>query len=142
MKKLFATLALIITLTTGAFAGNENVKPEVLDAFNNQFATAQDVAWEAENNYYKVTFSYNDEILFAFYTTEGECMGITRYIVSTELPQKLKDSLKKKYADYWIADLFKVVNEEGTSYYITLQNANNKIVLESANQSNWKPFRI
>jgi hypothetical protein len=142
MKKIITTLALIITLVTGAFGSNKKIDPEVLNAFKNQFTNAQEVTWVAADNYYKATFFLNGEFLFAFYNTDAELLGVIQYISSTELPENLRTSLKKNYTGYWIADLFEVVNGEGTSYYITLQNADTQIILQSKNQTSWRLFPI
>ena len=140
MKKILTVLAIMITVTTTAFAG-EKIDQKVLDAFQKEFAGAKDATWQERNNFYEVTFEYNGERVFAFYNSKAELICVTRYILSTELPFYLQKSLKKNYADFWITDLFELSNEEGMSYYITLQNADNKIILESKDHSNWKLFR-
>lgn len=131
-------MAMMITLTTGAFAGEEKVKPEVLDAFNNKFTSAQDVTWMAGTNYYKAAFIYNGAWVFAYYNTTAKLVRLTRHVSSTQLPFYLQNSLKKKYADYWITDLVEESTVKGFSYYITLQDADQKIVLKSKNGSDWE----
>ena len=133
-------LAMMITLTTSAFAGNEKVKPEILEAFKNQFASAQEITWLVGSNYYKAAFTCNGAWMFAFYNTEAEFLGTVRHISSTQLPFYLQSNLKKNYARYWITDLFELSNEEGTRYYITLQDADQKIVLRSGYGSGWEVY--
>ena len=139
MKKMTLTLAIALS-TLCSFAGEVNVSGKVLDAFNNSFATAKDVTWTASRNYYKAAFVFNNQHVFAFYSTEGELMGLTRYISSLDLPISLQASLKKDYNNYWISDLFEVSNSEGTSYYITLENADAKLVLKSISGDDWKSY--
>jgi hypothetical protein len=140
MKKIIVTLAVALS-TLCSFAGEVNVNAKVLDAFNSNFATAKEVTWTASRNYYKAAFVFNDQHVFAFYYADGELMGLTRYISSLDLPISLQASLKKDYSNYWISDLFEVSNSEGTSYYITLENADAKVVLKSAGSEDWKTYQ-
>ena len=140
MNKMILTLGLTLCMSF-AFAGEENVSPEVLNSFNNEFSTAKEVEWTVGSNYYKATFIFNGNHVFAFYNTEGELLGLTRYISSLDLPIGLQKDLKKSYSACWISDLFEVANNEGTSYYITLENAEKKIVLRSAGSNNWTTFK-
>jgi hypothetical protein len=137
MKKILIAITIIFTLTANVFAGEEKIKPEVLNAFKNKFSNAQDVVWVAGSNYYKATFNYYGHRLFAYYTTTGKLKGVTRYISSSELPLYLQHNLQKKYADFWITDLVEESNQNGFNYYITLQDADQKIVLKSKYGSDW-----
>jgi hypothetical protein len=67
-------------------------------------------------------------------------LGVTRYISSGNLPINLQTSLKKSYDNYWISDLFEVAKYDNTSYYITLENADTKLVLKSNGGSNWSVY--
>jgi hypothetical protein len=49
--------------------------------------------------------------------------------------------LKREYDEYWISDLFEVSGNEGTAYYITLENANTKLVLKSSGGKGWDTFK-
>lgn len=136
------TLALTLTIgTMSAFAGNENVSPKVLDAFSNDFTTAKEVEWTAGTNFYKAAFTFNEKHVFAFYNTDGELLGLTRYISSLDLPMNLQSSLKKDYSDYWISDLFEVANNNGTNYYITVETADTQIILKAAGDGDWKSYK-
>ena len=67
-------------------------------------------------------------------------MAMTRNISSLDLPMTLQTSLKK-YTGYWISDLFEISNNDGTNYYITMENAGSKIVLKSNSGGNWNVFK-
>jgi uncharacterized protein YegP (UPF0339 family) len=138
MKKMIVTLAIAIS-SFSAFANDENVNQKVLDAFNTEFTTAKEVEWSAGPDYYKATFNYNGKYVFAFYSENGELLGMTRYISPSDLPLSLQTNLKKNYEGYWVSDLFEVSKNEGTSYYITLENADAKIILNSAG-TRWTVF--
>jgi hypothetical protein len=141
MKRMMITLVMIVTLTSGAFAGNEKIKQEVLDAFKNKFPYAQDVTWTEGDSYYQATFTFNGARLNAFYSTEAKLKYVARNIISTQLPLYLQNSLKMNYAHYWITDLFELSGKKGFSYYITLEDADEKVVLKSAAGSDWELYK-
>ena len=140
MKKMIMTLAVALG-TLVAFAGEENVNRKVLDAFKNEFAAAQQVEWSTGDNFYKAAFVFNNKHVFAFYNMDGELIGITRYLSSMDLPLNLQVSLKKSYTNYWISDLFEVAKKDNTTYYITLENADTKIVLKSTDGNSWESYQ-
>ncbi len=140
MKKMILTLAIAVS-TLSAFAGEENVNQKVLDAFKTEFSTAKEVAWSAGNNYYKATFTYNGKHVFAYYKENGELLGLTRYLSPADLPISLQRSLKNDYEDYWISDLFEVVKNEESGYYITLENADTKLVLKAGDIYGWSVYQ-
>jgi hypothetical protein len=139
MKKLIIAAAMFVSLS--AFAGKEKVNEKVLNAFNTEFAGAQEVEWTIRPDYFKASFGMNGQRVFAFYNTDGELMGLTRNIPSSQLPVKLLTSLRKNYNSYWISDLFEVSNNEGTSYYVTLENGDNKVVLKSLGGNDWSNYK-
>ncbi len=142
MKKIMMMLALVVTLTTTyAFTGEETINKQTLKAFKTEFASATDAAWTVGNDYYKVTFTMNQQKLFAYYSTTGEFMAVTRFISSFNLPINLQSNLKKSYSNYWISDLFEMANPDGTAYYVTLETADSKIVLKSADANKWTLYQ-
>ena len=138
MKKIMMMLALVLTIGTSfAFTGEEAVNKQALNAFKKEFAGATEAAWTVGNDFYKVTFSLNDQKLFAYYNIQGEFLAVTRNISSLQLPLSLQTSLKRSYNSYWISDLFEVAKNDGTNYYVTLETADTKIVLKSADGTDW-----
>lgn len=139
MKKIILMLAITIS-TLSAFAGEE-VNPRVLASFKNEFASAKEVAWTVTADYFKAEFTFNGQYVNAFYNTDGELMGLTRNITSLELPMNLQASLKKSYEDFWISDLFEITRSNITGYYITLENADSKIVLKATAGEDWSIYK-
>jgi hypothetical protein len=139
MKKMIMTLAVALS-TLCSFAMEVEVSSKVLDAFKTEFAGAKEVSWTAGENFYKASFIYNDQYVFAFFSTEGEMLGMTRYISSVDLPMSLQTGLKRNYNNYWISDLFEVSNNDGTGYYLTVENADSKIVLKSNVGGTWNVY--
>lgn len=141
MKKMILSLAIAFTTLSAFAAGEDNVNQKVLNAFKSDFINASEVEWTVANDYYKASFVYNDKYVFAYYSSDGELLGMTRYISSTDLPIHLQMNLKKKYSNYWVSDLFEVAKSDATSYYLTIENADTQIVLKSTGGSDWSVFK-
>lgn len=140
MKKMILTLAIAVSSLV-AFAREVNVSKKVLDAFKTEFNTAKEVEWTAGSDYYQAGFKYNEKYVFAYYSLDGELLGLTRYISPVDLPLSLQIDLKKKGNGYWVSDLFEVAKNGTTSYYLTLDNADSKKVLKSTGGDDWEIFK-
>lgn len=142
MKKIMMVLALALTVTTSfAFTGEEAISRQALTTFKNEFSGATNTAWSVGHNYFKVTFTLNDQQLIAYYNNQGEFIAMTRFISSFQLPLNLQKSLRKSFKTSWVTDLFEVANDEGTTYYVTLKTADTTIVLRSVDGSNWSVYQ-
>jgi hypothetical protein len=136
--------AMMLTMgLSTVFANNEEtINQRAVNSFKKEFANAQDVNWVSSKDYVKATFKLNDQVMFAYYDHTGELLVITRNILSNQLPIHLLSGMKKDYQNYWITDLFELLStENGTSYYVTLENADQKIVLKSTGSSGWDVFK-
>lgn len=140
MKKILLMLAITIG-TMSAFAGETGVDPKVLEAFKNEFTAAKEVSWTASANHYKAEFVFNGQHVSAYYSKEGELMGLSRFITSVDLPLGLQANLKKTYGEFWISDLFEVTKSNSTTYYITLEDADTQVVLKASPDENWSVYK-
>lgn len=142
MKRLFLimTLATLLIGTSSFAADDTNVSQTVMNSFQSSFKSATDVNWSVSSSYFKVSFMMSGQSVSAYYNAEGQMMAMTRIISLNQLPLTLQASLKKKYDGFWISDLFEMANEDGTQYYITLENADTTIVLKSSD-TDWMQFR-
>lgn len=144
MKKIILTLmtAFVLTITIGYAAKKDgNVPQYVESAFNSNFNFAKNVQWQKMDNYYEVIFNQHGRTLFAFYSEDADFMGIANYILSDKLPVTLKADLKTKYSNYWISDLFTYSINDKPGYVVTLENADQKIMLKSDNGKTWHLYR-
>ena len=140
MKKVILMLVVMIT-TLSSFATDEKVNQKVLNAFQQEFATASEVTWTTASDYYKADFTFNGQHVNAFFSLDGDLLGVTRNITVLDLPMSLQAGLKKSYSDYWISDLFEVSAGEETSYYVTLESADYSTVLKSVGAQGWTTFK-
>lgn len=143
MKKMMLVWALMLTVGIGSSFAHfaETVSQEVINAFKKDFSGAQDVTWESGKTFAKATFTMNDQVMFAYYSKEGELQAVTRNIISAQLPINLLADLKKSYGQYWITDLFEMAANNSTSYYITLQNGDQNMILKSNGAAGWEVFK-
>jgi hypothetical protein len=134
MKTVVIALTLLASVfTKSSFANDANaVAPEVLKAFQSTFAAAKGADWTVADDLYKVQFSLDGQYITAFYKMDGTIAAITRHIASVQLPVNLLAALKNDYKEYWISELFELSNDEGVQYYVTLENADTKMVLKSS----------
>jgi hypothetical protein len=142
-KQVILSIATMLMMGISAFAGvNDEVKvsQQAQQSFKRDFTNARNISWEQKQDFVKVTFSLNEQVLFAYYNNNGELQAVVRNIVSDQLPINLLADLKKDYNDFWITDLFEIASDDQTAYYVTLENANKKIVLKSESASNWNVF--
>lgn len=140
MKKIILTLAIAVSSIGAAFAGEE-VSAKVLGAFQKEFTTAKEITWTIAEHYYQATFLYNDQYVSAYYTPDGDLVGLTRFISPADLPLTLQSDLKKHHTGYWVTDLFEVSKDGSTAYYITLEDADSKVVLKSVDGSAWENYK-
>lgn len=142
MKPLLIVLTVISSLfTTASNANSFPINSEAaLKAFQTRFASANQVNWSASNDLYKVSFAINEQQAVAYFDANGTFMGLTRNVVSTHLPLALQASLRSTYEDMWITDLFEFTTDGGVQYFVTLENADQKIVLKS-NITGWHLFK-
>jgi len=141
MKRILSiTTALVMTLgTTFAAPTNGNDHDNITASFRKEFQQAQIISTEAGSNYTKLTFKMNGAVMFAFYSTSGELLAITHNITSDQLPLQLLLQLKHNYNDYWISDLFECDTNGSSTYYITLETADQKLTLRSSDNQ-WETY--
>src|SRR5437763_16778440 len=142
MKRLFLVLTLSLSLTSiRSFSNGIEVSGNVLESFNQSFKNASDVNWSIVDHYYKASFVINDQHIAAFFNEEGQMIAMTRNITANQLPISLQLSLKKNYSNYWITDLFEMNDEQGISYYVSIENGDATVVLKSNTLTDWYSFK-
>jgi len=132
MKKSLFLAAVAILFTVSSFAspvtGPDNKKAAAL--FSKVFVNAESVQWEQNSKFLSATFKLNGAFLSAHFSPNAELIGVSRNITSSQLPLHLFAQLKKNYSNYWISELFEYATKEDDSYYVTLENADQILVLK------------
>jgi hypothetical protein len=120
---------------------SEKINRLVSNSFKNDFRNAVIISCEVSRNVTNLTFVMNDLIMHAFYAGNGDLLGVTRNILTSQLPIDLLLKFRQDYQDYWVTDLFEVTSREDHAYFITLENAGTRIVLRSADNFNWEIYK-
>jgi hypothetical protein len=143
MKKTILALALVLTIGLSTTFANraEGVSEKIINSFKQDFADARDIQWEISKEYVKATFSLSGQIMFAYYSADANLLAVTRNLVSGQLPINLLADIKKNYSSYWITQLFEMAIDHETSYYITLENENQTVVMKSNGAAGWEVFK-
>ncbi|MEO6719724.1 MAG: hypothetical protein ABIN67_05120 [Ferruginibacter sp.] len=125
MKKLVVILtAAVMLFSAFTFAtDSDNVNARVKAAFLHDFSAASDVSWGKTSDFYFATFTLNHVEVNAAYTEQGELVGTSRTMETSQLPLSVSLALAKKYDGYEVAKKVLELTFEGqTRYYITVAN--------------------
>ena len=140
-KKMLTLMAFAILSITSVFAGGNDVNKNALAAFSASYSKATNVKWNKEENYYVASFQMNGQWLNALISEEGEMIAVSRNILPTELPLKLQATINNNYSAYWISDLVEYAVDNETKYFITVENADAKTILENVGTYDWSVMK-
>ena len=137
MKKLVTILtAAVMLFSAFTFAmDSDNVNARVKTAFIKDFSAASDVSWGKTSEFYFATFTLNHVEVNAAYNEQGELLGTSRALESSQLPLSVSLAIGKKYDGYDISKkVLELTFEEETRYYVTVVNSTHILKLKcSAN---------
>jgi hypothetical protein len=118
MKKTIFATALLIALSTAAFATEKNVDKKLLNDLTTALKNSPEGKWTGKAEYSQVTFNFNDKIAAAYYDpNNNELLGFGIHFTQPDLPQFILDAIKKKYSDWLIADAMVFIDETGYVNY-------------------------
>lgn len=143
MKKQFLTLAIALMMSISSLFANDNteVSDKIINSFKKEFVDARDVQWEKTRDMVRATFKMNTQVMFAYYSNEGTLLAVSRNILSSQLPMSLLVDIKKNYSQFWITDLFEIVMDNETSYYLTVENRDQIMTLKANGSNGWEVFK-
>ena len=132
---------MLMTAISFSFANTtDGINGNVTTSFKKDFVNAKEVKWENGKVFVKATFKWNEQVTYAYYSKDGELIAITRNILTSQLPINHLINLHKNYTAYWITDLFEINANNETSYYLTVENADYKMVLKADNTGDWDVY--
>lgn len=127
MKKLrtvFAAAALLLATSAFATSGPEKVSPTVKAAFEKSFNGVVNVNWQKSEGFYFANFELNSKEVSVAYNEQGELLGISRVIETTQLPLNVSLAISSKYQNYTVAKTTTELTYDGqTSYYVLAENS-------------------
>lgn len=135
MKKLTTIVAAaLLLLSTSAFAKEKKGKDvisKVKTAFARDFSKASETTWKINNGFYIAQFNYNNTVAEAAYNNDGELIGFSKRVKTTDLPLAVTLAIGQKYEGYQVAEKADEVNfEKETSYYVNVGNGKEQLKLK------------
>ncbi len=131
MKKLMIASLLIAVLGTSAFAADaDKVSAKVTSSFEAAFYGAKNVRWTLQPAYIRATFELNDETIEAFYTADGEAIGVSRKMEFKKLPLNAISRIKKEYATYTAKEVIEFDRDGERTFYVSLVDGDKTQILE------------
>jgi hypothetical protein len=118
-KKIFTVTAAILFTFSAAFARDIKPVPDaIVSELQQEFKNASNVTWKTTPTFYKAAFTVGNNPLEAFYSYEGRLIGVSRKITVDQLPLGLIKKVNEKGAATEITDLFELLTDRGTEYFI------------------------
>lgn len=118
-RVLIITTALLMSFSA-IFANDIKPVPKsIVNELNREFKEISNLQWKTTDNYYKASFIDNGQPLEAFYSYEAKLIGVSKVIKLNQLPMNLAKEAKEKGAPNQVTQLFELLTERGTEYFIT-----------------------
>jgi hypothetical protein len=146
MKRIFVTIAITALFSANIFAANSvaitedgtaGVSYTVINKFNTDFVRAQNVNWKVNSNFQKATFTLDGEKMSAFYSLQGEYMGLTQNVQFKALPTKAKKEIGQKYEGYFVQEVIKLdADDDTTVYFVDLKKDNDEFLVRVTPSAN------
>jgi hypothetical protein len=121
MKKIIATLIILVTVTT-AFA-MPPVTEIVLKQFNSSFPTVENAKWYEGDNYFEVYFEKDQTQYHIQYDQQGKVMSTRNYYAGAKLSPFIKARVSEKYPGKTIFGVTEITNQDEMYYVIALEDA-------------------
>ena len=139
--KIIGLFTAIILFSNISFANGIEPSEALQKEFNKAFAQSTDVEWEKVADYYKASFLMDGKFLTVYFDAFNNIESISRNITTSMLPLILQSNMKEKLSETsWIADCFELLNENGTEYFIVVENADQKVFYQ-ANETSWDLYK-
>lgn len=131
MKKLFLAALMAVAVAGSAFAADASkLSNKVKNNFEAQFAGAQNIEWAIRDTYTKFSFTLAGERVEAFYSQEGELIATSRKVEFSRLPVSAIQHIQKNYGAYKTEETIEFDQDGDRSYYVSLDKAGKKIILQ------------
>jgi hypothetical protein len=124
MKKeiIVLTAALLLTASTMFAQEARQVPSVVVNELHKEFKDISDLQWKTVSELYKATFTVDGSQREAFFSADGSLTALSRKLSIDQLPLALVKEVKEKATTYGIADLFELLTDNGTEYFLEINN--------------------
>lgn len=139
--KIIGLFTAIILFSNISFANGIEPSEALQKEFNKEFAQSTDVEWEKVADFYKANFLMDGKFLTVYFDAFNNIESISRNISTSALPLILQSNMKDKLSETsWIADCFEIFSENGTEYFIVVENADQKVFYQ-ATETDWDLYK-
>ena len=101
--------------------------------FKTDFKSADDAMWTVTPSSQKVSFTQNNIDYTAFYSFNGDYLGITQNVSYKRMPSAVKKEITNEYKGYEVSNVIKYKThgaDEPVVYFVDMKNAAKEIVLK------------
>lgn len=132
MKKILLATALLVTLTTGAFADGKKTNAKFFGDLKTSLKNVNESAWQTTEIYRKTSFSLNDKKVNAYVSNEtGDLIGFAIDIDKASLPEGTMQSLEKYYKGWQAFNPIMFIDAFGnTAYFIQVNKGKKSLALK------------
>lgn len=125
MKTSILTL-ILSGISTFLFA--QDPPQNVLTTFQNKFTNAKKINWSREDaSEWEAEFALNDQKMSASFDSSGKWLETETCINKKDLPEAVKTTLDKQYADYKLRKIESIQLPSFDGYEIALKRGNVKL---------------
>lgn len=126
MKNKAIKFMAVFLLGTGSIFAQDvqesQVPSVIVNNFKKEFPKASDVEWEKKGDNYNVDFEIGWGVDYeAWYAATGKLIKYKQEISDANLPQAVKDAIKKDHAGFRIDDAKKYVENGVETYQVELE---------------------
>ncbi|SDE12376.1 hypothetical protein [Niabella drilacis] len=126
MKLFILTAVLSLGLNAmAAVPATPAVNEKVMKTFNQVFAGARDVQWNATAGYSEASFRSGAIATRAVIDNSGALIRTIRYYGQNELPSNVLYKIRKQYDGKAIFGVTEVTNTAGTLYHVVIKDSRN-----------------
>ena len=124
MKKkiILMTATMLMTISVMFAQEVKTIPSRVVKELHTEFDNVSSLEWKTVDQFYKATFTTNGRLLEAFYTADGTLTALSRRLTVDQLPLALAKQVKEKMINYGVSDLFELLTDRGTEYFLTVSN--------------------
>jgi hypothetical protein len=121
MKKKILTATVAFLMSFSAIFAND-IKPVptlIVNELKREFKNVSNLEWKTTDNFYKASFTADGNSMEAFFSYDGELIGVSRNIKLAQLPLSLVKETKQLIGVNQPTQLFELLTDRGTEYLIT-----------------------
>jgi hypothetical protein len=136
MKKIMLTLAMAVAIISTGFSRNASYSDPgavVKQAFTKEFSQITHVTWDliSKEGIYEAAFTFNNELVKAYFSDEGEFLGTIREVTKSQLPILVVKEMDQRFPDAKVAAVYEHSMKDGLNYYITILTEKGVLILKA-----------